>query len=168
MKGVYVDKPYPHKIYPTFKGVWNYYNGPPTILIDPPSDFIKRARILTVEDNSFTWQNPNDINNNTQLVRHLNRFIFSNCNEGIVSPNYSLIRDTIMYMLSDCTNTKYNDTQIIHRVDIPFDLNTMNVKTLDYMHHWNNRTRITEDCIHFKCTDLPQSPFHNHDSKFGW
>ena len=168
LQGIWVNTPYVHKEYPYFKGIWNYYTGPPVILLDPPSDFDKRARILTVQANPFIWHNPNDNATNTRLVQHVDRFIFSNCNEGIVSPDYSLIRDTALYMLSDCTNTRYNDTQIIHRTEIPFDLNTMNVKTLDYMHHWNNRTRITEDCIHFKCTDLPLSPFHNHDPKFGW
>ena len=168
LSGVWVNTPYPHKVYPTFKGVWNYYDGPPVILVDPPSDFMKRARILTIQSNSFTWQSPNDINNNTQLVRHVDRFIQSDCNEGIVSSDYRFIRDTVLYMMSDCTKSNYNDVKIIHRVEIPFDLNTMNIKTLDYMHHWNNRTRITEDCIHFKCTDLPKDPFHNIDPKFDW
>ena len=170
LEGVWVglDSTYPHKIYPTFKGVWNYYDGPPVILVDPPSDFMKRARILTIQSNSFTWQSPNDINNNTQLVRHLDRFIQSDCNEGIVSSDYRLIRDTVLYMMSDCTKSNYNDLKIIHRTEIPFDLNTMNIKTLTYMHNWNNRTKITEDCIHFKCTDLPKDPFHNKDPKFGW
>ena len=167
LKGVWVNNPYPHKIYPTFKGVWNYYDGPPVILVDPPSDFMKRARILTVQSNSFTWQSPNDINNNTQLVQHLNRFVQSDCNEGIVSSDYRLIRDTVLYMMSGCTKSNYNDVKIIHRAEIPFDLDTMNVKTLTYMHNWNNKTKITTLCIYSKC-NLPENPFHNHDPKFGW
>ena len=166
LAGKWISVPYPHKIYPTFKGVWNYYTGPNIVMIDPPSDFLMRAKNIIIQDDGFVRTDANDNITNTQLVQHLNRFVDGSCLIAQVAPILSLINDTIQYMQSDCSITHYNDTEKIQRVDIPFDLNSYNVKQIDYMHNFNNHTRMN-DCIHFKC-QLQKDPWHNHDSKFGW
>jgi len=159
LSGNWINDTYYHKIYYTFKGVWNYYSGSPVVLIDPPIDFQVRAKIITVENQNFTWTDVNDNATNTGIIEYVNRFVDGSCSSATVAPIFSLVNDTVNYLQSDCTKTNYNSTKVLNRVDIPFDYNSMNIKQINYLHNFNNNTSMG-NCITEKC-NLPHDPYSN-------
>lgn len=121
--GMWVDTPYYHRLPPKMTNMYNFFNTPLSIMVDPDPLFASRAKMITVKSHNFTWTNPDDISKGgLQTIIHVNRYV-SNCQDAEVAPNLFIINDTINYLKSGCKTTLYNDTQITYHKAIAFDYN---------------------------------------------
>lgn len=125
---------------PIWAGLWNqtgwFHRGPPlvknhelanshpyVVMVDPNPDFTTTARMIIVTDKNFSYINPDDKSNKgTTTIYHVDRFV-ANCELATVAPDISLINDTIHYLESDCTKTRYNDTRISSQPEISWQWN---------------------------------------------
>lgn len=171
MAGKWITTPYYHREETHVHSAWLADNQTWYVMVDPNLDFLQGARVITVTENNFTWQNPDQ--NSTlgyETVMHVNRSVL-NCDTATVAPDLWLVQDTINYLESGCTNTAYNDTQITYHKLHPFYLDTVNMRQTNWLSHFafNGTSRISQDCIFtwVKCT-IPSDPFHTHDKRFGW
>lgn len=123
---------------PVFAGLWNqtgwFHRNPPMIknhelsnshpfvvMVDPNPDFTTTAKMIIITDKNFTYINPDDKSNKgTTTIYHVNRFV-ANCELATVAPDVLLINDTIHYLESGCTDTKYNDTRINTQPEIAWN-----------------------------------------------
>lgn len=147
--GLWVDQPYEHRLKPKVKNHENFNPNPWVIMVDPNPDFTLNAKMIYVVDKSFTWINPDDTSVKGLLMKtHVDRFVTIDCNEATVAPSIPLINDTIHYLESGCTSTSYNDTKPIIQKEIPFSMDTINIKQQQEI---KSAKSITANCITHKC-----------------
>lgn len=118
--GKFIDIPYFHRATPLVKNFWAFTNSS-LVMVDPNNSFTLNAKMIIVNIKNFTWidKTENGTSGGQSVKYHIDRRM-SGCDEAQVSSNYTLIRDTILYMESNCTVTNFNDTKVIKQKDIPF------------------------------------------------
>lgn len=118
--GLWVDKPYEHRLNPKIRNHENFNPNPWAIMVDPNPDFTTLAKMIIV-DNHFNYTNQNDSSNRGLIMKvYQDRYVSDNCVEARVGPDIALIQDTINYLESGCINTNMNTTKIITQKEIPF------------------------------------------------
>lgn len=122
--GLWVEQPYEHRLNPKIKNHENFNPNPWSIMVDPNPDYTINAKMIYVNNDNFTWINPDQTSNKgIVMITHMNRYVSPNCNDATVAPNINLINDTIFYLESGCKTTSYNDTKIITQKEIAFSFN---------------------------------------------
>lgn len=160
--GQWINDTWYHRIVPNISTIFVSNVNKYVVMVDPDPDYTARAKMIIIQPDNFTWINPDENGTNSRLIQHANRFITASCEGAIVAPNIWLINDTVHYLENGCTATGYNDTQIIHRIEIPFSWNNpySSLHYSDYLktiYHSSflsvNQTggNSLGDCIHFKC-----------------
>ena len=97
----------------------NYYNivKPKgwVVALDPTQQFIDYAKMIIIVPNGTlnNYVNPDETvgTNHTRTVYH-DRFVDSTCSEARIVYSKFLLNDTISYLESGCTNTKFKDHTI--------------------------------------------------------
>ena len=167
--GVWVSKPYYHRLNPRVGNQYNIFTSHFVVMVDPDADYTTHARMIIIQPDSFTYINPNDIITNHTRTEYHDRFVTS-CESANVAPSLSLINDTVQYFENGCTNTSFNSTSKIKMKVTPFDYNNpfSSLHYLDYLksiYHTGftgvNQTGGSglKDCIHHKCKYV--DPFAN-------
>jgi len=173
--GLWVDKPYEHRLSPKIKNHENFNSNPWAIMVDPNADFTTSAKMIIV-DTHFTWTNQNDTaDRGLSMKSYQDRYVSDDCNEARVGPSIPLIQDTITYLESGCTTSNMNTTKIISQAEIPFSYNnsysTLHLQSYlqSILHgHSSSNTNKTagglgpQDCIRHTCT------FTDPYKKVGW
>lgn len=165
LAGDFTNIPYFHRLPPVVKNFFAFTNSP-MVMVDPNNEFAIQAKMIIVNPQNFTWiDKSEDGLNGGQIARHHIDRRMIGCEEAQVSSNYTLIRDTIIYMESGCTVTSFNDTKLITQKEIPFSYNNQ-YSTLHYEsylekifhnHKFFNSYKPTGglgpmNCINHKCT----------------
>lgn len=160
-----------HRLAATTRQSWNFVTGKNVVMVDPDSDFAARAKMITVTNSGFTFINPGENVTNHIRTEYHDRWVSSDCTNAIVAPNLWLLNDTLHYLESDCTFTKYNGTSLALTPFFQLQYHTVQMKTVNWLAHFaiNGTTKITQDCIiaTVKC-NIPSDPYHSHNPKFGW
>lgn len=119
ISGNWVSFPYYHREKPRVIDHYRFTNNAWVVMVDPNPDFTTKAKMITVTNDNFTWVNTDEtVKDNRVRVEHVNRSVSTSCNEATVAPILWLVKDTIQYLESGCTVTKYNDTKVMY-VPIP-------------------------------------------------
>jgi|SRR6185437_1814580 len=152
--GMWVEQPYEHRLNPKIKNHENFNPNPWSIMVDPNADYTINAKMIYVNNDNFTWINPDQTSNKgIVMITHMNRYVSPNCVEATVAPNLSLINDTIFYLESGCKTTSYNDTKIITQKEIAFSFNNP-YSSLHYKEQVSNvkKTGGLGNCISQQCS----------------
>lgn len=123
LAGKFTDKPYFHRLPSPVKNFWAFLDQN-AVMVDPSREFTINAKMIIVNPQNFTWIDPSEDGlKGGQLARYHENRLMNGCDEAQVSSNYTLIRDTIIYMSSNCTVTSFNNTKTITQKEIPFTYN---------------------------------------------
>ncbi len=162
-----------HKLPPISRQSWNFVtNASFVVSVDPDSDFTTRAKTITINDGHITYTNPDQIVSNHLRSEYYDRFVSADCSNAIISgykdnPKFSawLANDTVHYLESGCTETKYDGHQNFITPYHPIYYYTKNTIQINWLSHFYNGSYVPY-CLS-KCSVMTD-PFHTHDSKFDW
>lgn len=153
LAGKWINDTWYHRANPKVHNAYQFANtGSFIVMVDPNNGFTIGAKMIIIQPDNFTYINPNEsVGQNHTRFEYNNRSV-SGCLEALVSPNVSLINDTIKYLENGCTSTGYNGVVAKPVMDIVFDLKSTMIKSLAWIHQFKNTTKFIQDCIHHKCT----------------
>ena len=169
--GQWVNDTWYHRLAPRISNHEVMNLNPFVIMVDPNNSFTTRAKMIIVQSDNFTWINPDEaVGNNHTRIEHHNRQV-SNCEQASVAPDINLIKDTVIYLESGCTITKYNDKVLIKTGNLPFSFvnpysslhyNSM-LKNLLHGHSGFGGNHTAggigpSNCITIKC-EIPKNPY---------
>ena len=120
LAGKFTDKPYFHRLPSPVKNFWAFLDRG-VVMVDPNNDFTINAKMIIINPKNFTYIDPSEdqVNGTQNGKYHVGR-LMNGCSEAQVASNYTLIKDTIIYMESGCTMTSYNNTKTIPLKQTPF------------------------------------------------
>lgn len=108
---------------PQIKNHWIFYTDytKTVICVECSYDFnaATKAKQIIIQPNTFTFINKTAVSNNHTWKSFSNRFM-QGCDVSTIASIPGLLNDTISYMLSGCTKTSFNDTQIHIIPQTPF------------------------------------------------
>lgn len=104
-----------HRMEPNYKNSWKWYEHDEEIrvIVDPPSDMMKKIPMITIENNFGVYFRADDFRIDDEGVRKYNQHRYvSNCNDATLSTEIwvNALADTINMLQTGCRITEIQET----------------------------------------------------------
>lgn len=151
--GQWVNDTWFHRLNAHVKNAYQYYDSNKyLVMVDPDASFTTGAKMIIVQSGSFVFTDPNQVVGKNHTATATNNRYVSNCAEAQVSSDLNLVNDTISYLENGCKTSSFNAIKIVKTPYFAFDMHSIMIKALSWIHQFKNTTKFTSDCIHTHCS----------------